>query len=89
MYAPEDAVKPSRFCRLASEDAAAAELHVSFDAPARAITPQQAFVVYDGDVCLGSAPVLWPGRTLHELGRGLDAAAQAAEDSVLQEAYVT
>ncbi len=81
-------MEPSRFCRLASEGGKSAELRVSFGAPARAVTPQQAFVMYDGEVCLGSAPVLWPGRTLHELGRGLDAAAQAAADCVLQEAYV-
>ena len=82
-----DAFEPSRFCRLAGDVDApeAAPLHVSFDAPARAVTPQQAFVMYDGEVCLGSAPVLQPGRTLFETGAGLDAAAQAAADCVEDE----
>ena len=40
-------------------------LHVSFD-PALAITPEQAFVLYQGEVCLGSALVQHPAATLFE-----------------------
>ena len=39
---------------------------MAFKDPARAITPQQAFVMYQGEVCLGSAPILYPGQTLYE-----------------------
>lgn len=35
--------------------------------------------MYSGEVCLGSAPVLKPGRTLHELGLGL---AEGAADTM-------
>ena len=44
-----------------------AGLYVAFKDSARAITPQQAFVMYRGEVCLGSAPILYPGQTLHEM----------------------
>ena len=47
------------FCR--------AGLYVAFKDSARAITPQQAFVMYQGEVCLGSAPILYPGQTLYEM----------------------
>lgn len=40
---------------------------VHFPTAAKAITPQQEFVVFDGEVCLGSAPVVAPGRTLAEV----------------------
>ena len=40
-------------------------LHVRFD-PALAITPEQAFVLYQGEVCLGSALVQHPAATLFE-----------------------
>ena len=43
-------------------------LQVNFDVPARALTPQQALVMYDGDVCLGSAPIGCPGLSLYEAG---------------------
>lgn len=46
-------------------------LEISFEMPARAITPQQAFVMYDGEVCLGTAPVAVPGPSLHELKQSL------------------
>ena len=59
---------PSAYCRLGSGDSAPPALRAIFMDPARAVTPQQAFVMYDGEVCLGSAPVLRPGRTLKELG---------------------
>lgn len=48
---------------------------------ARAITPQQEFVLYDGDVCLGSAPVIYPGRTVAE-------AEDANESERLHTSYV-
>jgi len=50
---------------------------VAFDLPVRAVTPGQALVFYDGEVCLGSAPVRAPGRTLHERGLALPAAVAA------------
>lgn len=43
-------------------------LTAEFDEPAMAVTPQQAFVMYDNDVCLGSADIVLPGRTLFEHG---------------------
>lgn len=63
----------SKYCRLSTADAAdePGGLEIAFGDPARAITPQQEFVMYDGEVCLGAAPVAVPGITLHELGRGL------------------
>ena len=52
------------------EDNAQAEvqLQVRFQEPAKAVTPQQAFVMYDCDVCLGSALVQHPGPSLYECG---------------------
>ena len=41
-------------------------LHVRFDEPLKAVTPEQAFVMYDGEVCLGSALVQHSGPTLFE-----------------------
>lgn len=41
-------------------------LHVRFDEPQKAVTPEQALVMYDGDVCLGSALVQHSGPTLFE-----------------------
>ena len=38
-----------------------------FKEPAFAITPDQVLVLYDGDICLGSANIIHPTRTLHEL----------------------
>jgi hypothetical protein len=60
--------EPSKFTRLQPQDAAILPgyLIACFDEPAAAITPQQAFVSYDGDVCLGSALIAVPGQTLHE-----------------------
>ncbi len=62
--------EPSAYCRLLPEDSAvhAGYLLVDFDDAALAVTPQQAFVMYDGEVCIGSAPIALPGRSLHELG---------------------
>ena len=41
-------------------------MHVRFPEPVKAVTPEQAFVMYDGDVCLGSALVRHSGPTMHE-----------------------
>jgi len=41
-------------------------LLVRMPAASRAITPQQEFVMYDGEVCLGSAPVVYAGPSLAE-----------------------
>lgn len=41
---------------------------VHFESPAFAITPQQAIVFYDGDICIASATIVSPCRTLHEQG---------------------
>ena len=43
-------------------------LQVRFHEPLKAVTPEQAFVMYDGDVCLGSALVQHSGPTLYETG---------------------
>ena len=43
------------------------QLHVQFQKPAKAVTPQQAFVMYEGDICLGSALVQHPGPSVYEL----------------------
>eukprot|EP00891_Asterochloris_glomerata_P002901 jgi/Astpho2/2901/Aster-01051 len=63
----QDLFAPSRFCHLPQTDdqPPAHRLHVSFD-PALAITPEQAFVLYQGEVCLGSALVQHPAATLFE-----------------------
>lgn len=70
---------PSSFCRLHPDDARVlpSYLVARFDEPAGAITPQQAFVLYDGDVCLGTALIAQPGRSIFEQGLA-DAAARAA-----------
>jgi tRNA (5-methylaminomethyl-2-thiouridylate)-methyltransferase len=43
---------------------------VRLEEPALAITPQQMFVMYDGDICLGSAAISLPGKSLFELQAG-------------------
>ena len=53
-----------------------------FEQPARAITPQQAFVMYQGDVCLGSAPVLYPGQSLFECNIPLNPSVSGAADTI-------
>ena len=60
-----------------SRDAVAAQLRVRFAAPARALTPGQALVLYDGEVCLGGGVIRHSGPTLHETG---EAAPQGAAD---------
>ena len=42
-------------------------LQVEFEEPQRAITPQQAFVMYQGEACLGSAAICYPGPSVWEL----------------------
>lgn len=42
---------------------------VQFENPAFAITPQQAIVFYDRDICIASATILSPCTTLHESKR--------------------
>eukprot|EP00887_Chlorella_sp_A99_P008097 scaffold12.g8097.t1 len=72
----------SAYCRLQPEDGAVLPgyLVAHFPEPAPAITPQQAFVLYDGELCLGSAAIAQPGRSLHEaaLGKGGGASAGPA-----------
>jgi tRNA-specific 2-thiouridylase len=62
-------VPRSAYCVLSPIDAAVGPgaLVAEFDEPVTAITPQQACVMYDGDVCLGSAIIAAPGPTLFEL----------------------
>jgi tRNA U34 2-thiouridine synthase MnmA/TrmU len=61
--------EPSRYCRLHHDDVRIADgfLEVGLGAAARAITPQQELVMYDGEVCLGTAAVALPGRSLFEV----------------------
>jgi tRNA-specific 2-thiouridylase len=82
LRSPEEAAaafRPSAFCALHPADAAVApgSLLATFAAPATAITPQQAFVMYDGDLCLGSAEIAAPGETLFEEAGGGAAAGRA------------
>lgn len=69
---------PSAFCRLHAEDAGASPSYLVavFDEPAGAITPQQAFVLYDGELCLGTALIAQPGRSLFEQGLAMAVAAE-------------
>jgi hypothetical protein len=71
--------QPSAYCRLRPEDSAAlpSYLVVQFDSPATAITPQQAFVLYDQERCLGTALIAQPGRSLHETAANKVAGAEA------------
>jgi tRNA (5-methylaminomethyl-2-thiouridylate)-methyltransferase len=83
---------PSAFCTPLSAAAAAAEaglpgrdaaatMRVRFAAPARALTPGQAMVLYDGEVCLGGGVIRHPGPTLHETGEAApDSASDASDD---------
>ncbi|XP_073389896.1 uncharacterized protein [Physcomitrium patens] len=41
-------------------------LQIRFEEPTRAITPGQALVLYDGDVCLGASVIAYPGPSLFE-----------------------
>ena len=62
------------------DDAAAAQLRVRFQAPARALTPGQALVLYDGEVCLGGGVIRHSGPTLHESGEAAPHGAADADD---------
>ena len=53
---------------------------VRFGGPVRAVTPQQALVLYEGEVCLGAAPICHPGPSHHERGLAVPAAAGQVED---------
>lgn len=59
---------PSVYCGLHPSDAKIKPgyLLVEFSEPAGSITPQQMFVMYDGEVCIGSAAIAMPGRTVYE-----------------------
>lgn len=58
----------SRFCVLQAEDMipGPGALVTKLDEPAWALTPQQAFAMYDGEVCLGSALLALPGESVYE-----------------------
>ncbi|KFM26836.1 tRNA-specific 2-thiouridylase MnmA [Auxenochlorella protothecoides] len=64
--------RTSALCTLLEEDELIGPgfLVAHFDEPARAITPQQAFVMYDGERCLGSALIAKPGPSLAEEAGG-------------------
>lgn len=64
--------RPSAYCRLQAADSCTEPgfLVARFHEPAAAITPQQAFVLYDGEQCLGTALIAQPGRSLHEEAAG-------------------
>lgn len=47
-------------------DSCDSDLHVRFEHPARAITPGQALVLYDEELCLGGGPLAQAGKTLAE-----------------------
>ncbi|PRW33801.1 tRNA 2-thiouridine(34) synthase isoform B [Chlorella sorokiniana] len=76
----------SSFCRLQPEDSRVLPTYLvaRFDEPAAAITPQQAFVLYDGEQCLGAALIALPGASLHEqtsIGSSTQLPPPAAEDA--------
>jgi len=63
----DDAFKPSVFsAAYAPRSTNVPSFRVSFDRPERALTPGQALVVYDGDVCLGGGVVERVGETSFE-----------------------
>ena len=72
---PSDLLPPSRFCLggpCETENgrgvSGGAPLSVHFDCPVRALTPHQALVLYDGDVCLGAGLLQHHGATVFERG---------------------
>ncbi|KAL3152537.1 hypothetical protein ABBQ32_001565 [Trebouxia sp. C0010 RCD-2024] len=67
-----DDYHPSRFTQLLQDDTIDKQslLHVRFEEPLKAVTPEQAFVMYDGEICLGSALVQHSGPTLFETRHG-------------------
>lgn len=46
-------------------------LKVSFSTPQRAISPRQAIVFYQGEICLGGATILMPGKSYKEQNKKL------------------
>lgn len=60
--------QPSRYSLLLKDDMIDQDtlLHVRFDEPLKSVTPEQAFVMYHEDVCLGSALVHHAGPTEYE-----------------------
>ncbi|KAG0592787.1 hypothetical protein KC19_1G280800 [Ceratodon purpureus] len=57
----------SSFCRVRHTlDEGKRLLQIRFEDPTRAITPGQALVLYDGDVCLGASVIAYPGPSLFE-----------------------
>ncbi|QDZ17577.1 tRNA-specific 2-thiouridylase MnmA [Chloropicon primus] len=70
LYSPKTPVEdePTKFYHSGSQETdVIGPLHyVKFDEPHAAVTPEQALVLYDGDVCLGSALIHRPGKTLFE-----------------------
>ncbi|KAK3234788.1 hypothetical protein CYMTET_54970 [Cymbomonas tetramitiformis] len=52
-----------------ASDAQPSQLHVHFAKPSRAVTPKQALVLYDGEVCLGGGLIAYPAASYHELGK--------------------
>ncbi|BBN12749.1 hypothetical protein MPTK1_5g22570 [Marchantia polymorpha subsp. ruderalis] len=80
---------PSSLCRLQSVAMQGEQLQIKFLNPARAITPGQALVLYDGQVCLGAARLLHPGPSVfeedfeHEHGQGQGQVASSTQRSEL------
>lgn len=66
-FAPK--FQPTKYSRLEVEtdNFEKEPIIVHFPCAAEAITPQQHFVMYDKDLCLGTSPILIPGMSLHEL----------------------
>lgn len=71
----------SAYCRLQLEDSRVlpSYLVARVEEPAAAITPQQAFVLYNGEQCLGAALIALPGASLHELASVSGAGPAVAE----------
>ncbi|GAB4823030.1 hypothetical protein N2152v2_010076 [Parachlorella kessleri] len=82
--------QPSTYTRLLPQDEAVLPgyLVALFDQPEWGVTPQQAFVVFDGEVCVGSALIAVPGKALQgdseeEAARRRGDLALGADTSVL------
>lgn len=68
-----DAFRPSAFSATyaprSSGDVQSSSFRVAFNRPERALTPGQALVIYDGDVCLGGGVVERVGETSFETNK--------------------
>ncbi|CEG02167.1 Rossmann-like alpha/beta/alpha sandwich fold [Ostreococcus tauri] len=65
--ASSESFTPSKFSSsYVSASSLSESLRATFDAPERAVTPGQALVLYDGDVCLGGAVIHRVGATKFE-----------------------